>query len=230
MNMLMNLHKNIIAVSVAVAIAAVGSSGCTNIRDDSTRTKTEGTLTGAAGGAAVGALLGNIIGGNTKGTLVGAAIGAGVGSLAGFFVGKHVADKKAEYAKREDWLDDCIAHARQVSEESRNQNAQLKKEISALDSESKKLRTAYKKKQVEKSQLAKEQRDIKKLQEQNLENIKALEEEVKKQQVVARDARDNGNKREAELLDKEIKKLNAQIKEMKAYNSQLASISSRLAV
>ena len=83
---------------------------------------------------------------------------------------------------------------------------------------------------MEKSQLAKEQRDIKKLQEQNLENIKALEEEVKKQQVVARDARDNGNKREAEILDKEIKKLNAQIKEMKAYNSQLASISSRLAV
>ena len=97
------------AACLAVTLTFAGT-GCSNIHDDSTRTKTEGTLVGGGIGAALGALFGGLIGGNGKGALIGAGIGAGIGSLAGFFVGKHVADKKAEYASREDWLDDCIAH------------------------------------------------------------------------------------------------------------------------
>ena len=56
-----------IAVCLSFALS-LSVTGCSNIHDDSTRTKTEGTLTGAGIGAAGGALLGLIIGGNTKGT------------------------------------------------------------------------------------------------------------------------------------------------------------------
>ena len=91
------------ALCIAVSLT-FGTAGCSNIQDDGTRTKTEGTLVGGGIGAAFGALLGGLIGGDGKGALIGAGIGAGVGSLAGFFVGKHVADKKAERAVYE-----CLA-------------------------------------------------------------------------------------------------------------------------
>ena len=48
-------------------------SGCANIKDDGTRTRTEGAGTGAAIGAVAGGVLGQILGGNTKSTLIGAA-------------------------------------------------------------------------------------------------------------------------------------------------------------
>lgn len=217
------------AACLAVTLTFAGT-GCSNIHDDSTRTKTEGTLVGGGIGAALGALFGGLIGGNGKGALIGAGIGAGIGSLAGFFVGKHVADKKAEYASREDWLDDCIAHTRKVTDETREYNAKLSKDINTLDAESKKLRTAYKKKQVEKSDMQKGREAVLAMKEDTDKNIKQLQEEVKKDKTVLADAKANGNKKEAAELDKEIKELNAQISQMKKYNQKLASISARLAV
>lgn len=218
-----------IAVCLSFALS-LSVTGCSNIHDDSTRTKTEGTLTGAGIGAAGGALLGLIIGGNTKGTLLGAAIGAGIGSLSGFMVGKHVADKKAEYARREDWLDDCIDHARSVTAEGKKKNDDLKLKIASLDKESQELKKAYKNKQIKSSQLAKERKSLQNLQNETSENIKVLEEEKKKQLAVAKDAKSSGNSREAQILDKEIKKLNDEIKQMQESNKKLANISARLAV
>ena len=217
------------ALCIAVSLT-FGTAGCSNIQDDGTRTKTEGTLVGGGIGAAFGALLGGLIGGDGKGALIGAGIGAGVGSLAGFFVGKHVADKKAEYASREDWLNDCIAHTRQMTSETREYNAKLNKDINTLDRESKQLRTAYKKKQADKSQMKKGRETVIALQKDTQKNIKSLQEEVKKDKQVLADARANGNKKEAATLDKEIKSLNAQIEQMKKYNAKLANISARLAV
>ena len=190
------------AACLAVTLTFAGT-GCSNIHDDSTRTKTEGTLVGGGIGAALGALFGGLIGGNGKGALIGAGIGAGIGSLAGFFVGKHVADKKAEYASREDWLDDCIAHTRKVTDETREYNAKLSKDINEA---------------------------VLAMKEDTDKNIKQLQEEVKKDKTVLADAKANGNKKEAAELDKEIKELNAQISQMKKYNQKLASISARLAV
>ena len=203
------------AACLAVTLTFAGT-GCSNIHDDSTRTKTEGTLVGGGIGAALGALFGGLIGGNGKGALIGAGIGAGIGSLAG--------------ASREDWLDDCIAHTRKVTDETREYNAKLSKDINTLDADSKKLRTAYKKKQVEKSDMQKGREAVLALKEDTDKNIKQLQEEVKKDKTVLADAKANGNKKEAAELDKEIKELNAQISQMKKYNQKLASISARLAV
>ncbi|MBQ9220892.1 YMGG-like glycine zipper-containing protein [Succinivibrio sp.] len=220
------ISSKITAFAVAITLT-LGSCGCTNIKDDSTRTKTEGTLAGAGIGAAVGAGLGALFGGS-KGALAGAAIGAGVGSLSGYFYGKHVADKKAEYASREEWLDACIDRSRQVTADTKKYNEQLKKDIAALDKETKTL--TAKNANTDKKTLKEESKKIASLQSDTQKNIKNLESEVEKQKTVLADAKKNGDNQEAKILDAEIKKLNAQIKEMKEYNNKLASISARVAV
>ncbi len=217
---------------VALALAAsltFSFGGCANIQDDSTRTKTEGTLVGTGVGAGLGAIFGAIFG-DGKGALIGAGIGAGIGALAGFFVGKHVADKKAEYASREDWLDDCIAHSRELNQETKTYNAKLSGDIKELEKSSKTLRAEYKKKKVTAEQMAQTRKAVDEMKAENTENIKKLQEDVAKQKTVLADARKHGDKKAARDLDKEIKTLNTQINQMKKYNSKLASVSSRLAV
>lgn len=85
-------------------VCALGA--CTNIKNDSTRTRTEGGLAGAAGGALVGAGIGAALGGKNKGRamMAGAAIGAAAGGLAGTAYGDSVAKKKEGYTQREDAL------------------------------------------------------------------------------------------------------------------------------
>jgi len=71
-----------VIVLLAIVVLMIGSlSGCANIQDDGTRTKTEGTLVGAGAGAAIGAGIGALIGGGR-----GAAVGAGAGLVAILFI------------------------------------------------------------------------------------------------------------------------------------------------
>ena len=60
--------------------------------------------------------------------------------------------------------------------------------------------------------------------------IKSLEERSAKQKAVAQDARSGKNTMEADIMDAEVKKLEAQIAELKKHNQKLASISVRMAV
>ena len=219
-----------IATALAVCMISASLVGCANIQDDGTRTKTEGTLVGAGVGAGVGAALGAIFGGNTKATLIGAAIGAGVGSLGGFFVGKHVADKKAEYASYEDWLDACITDTANLNEQTREYNAKLGKDIAALDKESKALAAQYKKNAATRDQMRAELKKVQALQKDSDTNIANLQKDVQKRRGASADAKAHGNAAQAKKLDAEIARLDKQIKEMKAYNKRLANISVRLAV
>ncbi len=148
------------------ATLSVGTAGCANIKNDSTRTQTEGSLMGAGGGALLGGLFGQLFGKSTSATLIGAGIGAAAGALGGFFVGKHIAQKKAEYASQEDWLDSCIVHAQQVNNETKGVNESLNTEISNLDKECAKLEKQYKNQQASKSDL-KKQLDVVKKKEMN---------------------------------------------------------------
>jgi len=96
--------------TAASLILALGLSGCANIQNDQTRTKTEGTLIGAGIGAALGTGVAAIVThGNKTAMLKGAAIGAALGGIAGHAYGSKVAAKKAEYANHEAYLQDCIA-------------------------------------------------------------------------------------------------------------------------
>jgi len=80
-------------------------AGCTNIKDDSDRTRTEGALGGAAVGAAAGAGAGALLKKTPGGAAAGAAIGAAVGGAAGAAYGDSVAKKKEGYAAKESVLD-----------------------------------------------------------------------------------------------------------------------------
>ena len=80
----------------------VGSlTACTNIKNDSDRTRTEGAATGAVVGAAVGAGTAAALKGK-PGAIAGAAAGgAVVGGVAGAAYGDSVAKKKEGYRSEE---------------------------------------------------------------------------------------------------------------------------------
>jgi hypothetical protein len=98
-------------------------AACSNIKNDRTRTKVEGTSAGAAAGGALGGLIGGIVGLGSpdyiaRGVLMGAQIGGG----AGYSYGSYVANKKARYASTEAWLDACVAEVRQETKKSHDYN------------------------------------------------------------------------------------------------------------
>ena len=212
-----------------IALISVSLVGCANIKDDSTRTKTEGTLLGGGLGAGLGALVGGLAGGS-QGALIGAGIGLGVGALGGFFVGKHVADKKAEYASREDWLDACIEHSERLNAETRQYNAHLRHDIQVLDKQSASLAAEYRNRKISRDKLRAAQNDSKRLLNDSQKTAAQLEKERAKQRQVANEARSLGDTRRAKKLDQEIAKLDKEIKQMRENNKKLANISMRLAV
>src|SRR5690349_3263800 len=104
-------------------------SGCANIQNDQTRTRTEGALAGSVLGAGLGAIIGNQSGRAWEG----AAIGAVAGGLTGLAVGDHVARKKAGYASQEAWLDACISSAEKVNARTVAYNRSLSSKIKTLE-------------------------------------------------------------------------------------------------
>lgn len=110
-------------------------TGCANIQDDGTRTRTEGALAGCAAGS----LLGTLLGDNRKS----AASGCVLGGAAGLAVGQHVANKKQEYAREEDYLRDVLAHAQAHAETLHQLNQQLLADIMRLTAEESQLVQEY---------------------------------------------------------------------------------------
>lgn len=122
--------KNSLIRSTAAITAIAFLASCTNIKDDQTRTRTEGTLAGGLLGAGLGAIIGHQSGNAAAGALIGAA----AGGLAGLAVGDHVARKKAAYASQEAWLDACIARAEKINADARAYNRSLENKIASLRS------------------------------------------------------------------------------------------------
>ena len=115
--------------------AALLFGGCTNIKDDTQRTKTEGTLAGAGAGALIGGLIGAATGGSTQSIVTGALIGGAAGGYAGHKYGKHVAEKKQGYAREEARLRELIGEARSERQSAEAYNASLRKNIASQRSE-----------------------------------------------------------------------------------------------
>jgi outer membrane lipoprotein SlyB len=80
---------------------------------DYVNTVSEATTAGLATGAVIGAFVGSSVSNNSGvGALAGTVIGGAVGSIFGNLAGTEVANKKAEYVRREDGLDKSIAQMR----------------------------------------------------------------------------------------------------------------------
>jgi len=105
-----------------MVLTCVLSAGCAT---DAQRTRAEG--------AGAGAVVGGLVGGLLHGRPGDALIGAGVGALAGLAVGNHVANEKKTVAQREEALRAAAARSRQVADNARAYNEQLRGEIVALE-------------------------------------------------------------------------------------------------
>ncbi|MDR2726826.1 MAG: hypothetical protein LBC10_02385 [Deltaproteobacteria bacterium] len=221
--------NRIVALVIVVSLLGVPLSGCTNIKDDSTRTKTEGTLAGAGLGAAIGAGIGALAGGG-RGALIGASIGATVGGLGGLLVGTHIADQKAKFASEEAWLDACMQRAEQTNTKLKEYNQELTGQIASLDKETKQLQTAYAAKKVDIAQLVAERKKIEGKIQENAQLIAGIEQEIAGQQKVLANAQASKKSDESALLDAEIAALKRQKTTLEESNKQLAAMSARISV
>jgi hypothetical protein len=202
---------------------------CTNIKDDETRTKTEGTLTGAGGGAVLGAIVGALLDGK-RGAARGAAIGAGVGGAAGYAYGHHVASQKAQYASREEWLDACLAQAEKTRQTAEESNERLREELALLDKETRALETAYRKKKANRAELREEEQRIRQRVAETEKLIQGAETEIAMQNSVVQEARAGGDDEKAARLEAEVRGLREQVDQLKEQSAQLATMSHRMAV
>lgn len=223
----MRRSKQCLLVCTMLALSTSGISGCANIQNDGTRTRTEGTLLGAGAGAGAGAGIGAAIGGG-RGAALGAGIGVLVGALSGFLVGNHIANQKAQYASDEEWLEACINQAQQRNDEAAQYNEHLRKDIAALDKQSTQLAKDYKAKKASRAALNAKAEDIEKRRSEIAANIAILQEEIKHQKSVVRDARENRRDAEARAVEVEIAGLEKKIVQMREYNRTLGSMAQRV--
>ena len=227
MGRIMNLS---LAAVLTAALTLTGA--CANISNDSTRTKTEGTLAGAGIGAVLGAAIGAALGGR-DGALKGAAIGAGVGALSGFAYGTSVANKKADYASEEEWLSACLAETQNTNQQAAAYNSRLKTSLAGYQKGAAAGGTGYsfagsdqsgksgKSDQKQVSQAVK--RDLK----ESGEILAYLDQEISSQQQVVASAQSGAQTKQ---LQKEIAEMEKQKKILEQQNRELAAISNRLAI
>ena len=213
-----------------VAVVVCGPLlSCTAIKDDGTRTKTEGTLTGAGIGAAVGAILGALLDGG-RGAARGAAIGAGLGGVAGYAYGSHVANQKAQYASREEWLDACLLQAEKAHQATAAYYARLREELARLDKETRALETAYAQRKAQRASLRAEEQNIRQRISETEQLVQRAETEIAQQNSVVQDARAGGDYEKAARLEMEVRGLREQVDQLKEHSAQLATMSHRMAV
>ena len=214
----------------AILTAALTLTGaCANISNDSTRTKTEGTMAGAGIGAVLGAAIGAALGGR-DGALKGAAIGAGVGALSGFAYGSSVANKKAEYASEEEWLSACLAETQNTNKQAAAYNSRLKASLAGYQKGAASAGTGYsfaesgqsgKSDQKQVSQAIK--RDLKESQQ----ILAYLDQEISSQQQVVASTQSSA---QIKQLQKEISEMEKQKNILEQQTQELAAISNRLAI
>ena len=215
---------------VLMAALVCGSlPSCANIKDDETRTKTEGTLAGAGVGAVLGAIVGALLDGE-RGAARGAAIGAGVGGVAGYAYGSHVANQKANYASREEWLDACLVQTEKARQTTTAYNERLREELIRLDKETRALETAYNRGKEKSARLRTEGQRIQQRIAETEQLIRRAEAEVSLQNSVVQDARAGGEEEKAARLEGEVQGLREQVDRLKEQSAQLATMSHRMAV
>ncbi|MEO8350250.1 MAG: hypothetical protein ABI680_00880 [Chthoniobacteraceae bacterium] len=219
------MNNNVIRFSAAIAAGSLLFAGCTNIKDDTQRTKTEGTIAGVAAGALLGGLIGAATGGGGRSIATGAVAGGAVGGLAGHKYGTEVAKKKQGYAANEARLRQLIGEARSERQSAERYNASLRSAISQQRTQLARIRSG----QADRAAAAKLRRNI----DGNLSQSKAqydrnnaVTSEVKATLDQAPASQDKKQlQAEYASLQEEKALLNQQIKEMNGIKSQLANSS-----
>ena len=216
---------SVVALFFAISLIA----GCANIKDDSTRTKTEGTMIGAGAGAVVGGLVGYLVGGE-KGALIGAGVGAAAGAAGGYAYGDHVAGQKEKYAKEEDWLDACVVEAKKTNQDLIAYNQTLTQQIADVKKETAALRKKYKNSTALQAKLKERQKSVDEMLASTNTKLEFAKKELEAQKYVADDARKNQKSDYAVTMDSEAEQLKVTVAELEKKTKDLASLSASMSV
>ena len=146
-------HRYAIKNLLIATVIAASLSGCAGMNDQQTT-----VAQGAGVGALIGAGLGYAIGGNNTGTLIGAA----AGGLIGAGIGSSVADRKAQYARQEDFLVAEIQRNQEFIREADAQNQQIYQDIAQLDRESRRLAREYRAGKISRDALVRQKATVEK--------------------------------------------------------------------
>lgn len=182
---------------------------------------------GVAVGAGLGAILGYVAGGG-EGALIGAAIGGAAGGLAGHVV----AERKAQYASREDFLDAETKRVAEYNATARDYNEQQRKDIARLSEEAETLRADYGRQEARQVQLAQKRSELR----DRLQRSATLEQELAKeldvQKAVLEQERKEAPKDDPYIaeLEKEVLALQANLESLREGSVQLAGIDERLSI
>ena len=175
--------KSLFAAGVAAAFIA----GCATAPDSRVDDRQQTVAEGAVVGALVGGLLGAAVSDDRKGR--GALVGAAAGGLLGAGIGSSIADRKAQYAREEDFLVAEIQRHQDFIAEADAENDRLYRDIDRLDRESQRLARDYRAGRASKDALAARQTDL----ERQLAKAKRVQSLAEKQLADAteihRDAR-----------------------------------------
>lgn len=136
------MNHRFIQLTAVLCAGSLFFTGCTNIKNDTTRTKTEGTLAGAGIGALLGAGVGALAGGGGRSIATGALIGAAAGGATGYAYGSHVAKKKQGYAASEERLRGMIGRTRSERQSAEAYNSNLRRAIVQQRSELNRISSA----------------------------------------------------------------------------------------
>lgn len=223
------MNTRLLQATSVFCAASLLVSGCTNIKDDQQRTKTEGAVAGGVAGAVIGGLIGAATGGGARSVVGGALAGGAIGGAGGYAYGSHVAKKKKGYANEEERLRGLIGDARSERRSAEAYNASLRKAIAQQRAELNNIRAAKKAGQNVRGDADRLQRNLD-------ANIQRSNSELKSKDAVLVEAKAALNESEASAskqqlqaeynsLQQEKQLLQSQIRQMNGVKQDLATAS-----
>lgn len=202
----------------AVATIVVLLAGCATTEQ---RAQTEGTAAGVGIGAALGAGIGALIGGE-KGAIIGAGAGGLAGAGIGYSYANRVTNRHKQLVGKENNLDAQISYARSLNDDTKRYNAQLKKEVDALEPKVDALVARVERNEIDSKSLQKEKLAL------NNKLKEARENEVVAQREHQRLQKFRAQHGQSDQLDAEIRTLEATLVELKKQTNALAALNQRI--
>ncbi len=209
---------------VAIGLAAL-MTGCASMSDSD---RTEAQATGI--GAALGAVMGAIIGNQVDNPQAGAMIGGMVGAVAGNVYGNHVAARKAQFAKEEDYLNACLAQAQKVNAEAVAGNTALREEIAGLNQRVEAMLAAIQSRTAERGQRTALLQDLRSQRQAANRMLAQVTEEIRVQRELLKNEANSGAAPQLAAIQDQINQLEQQKAELTAQTNQLAALSNRMSV
>lgn len=185
--------------AAAVAAITLAFPGCATM-DDGDKTRAQGTAVGAVAGAVIGGGLGALIGlasgGRAEdiiaGAIIGGTSGAVAGGVAGYQYGMMVAQRKAEYARSEDFYIAQIGEIHANTAMIRDANLQLAGRVRSLELRRSQLDAALAKGQIDRRSYEAEVASVRHEANSLRRQGKPAVEMVQFQRAVMADAGENG--------------------------------------